>query len=219
MENWLARRTGGLCVLIWSAWASSACGGRAVTIETTSDSGGASSGGGTSSGSAVTQGGAASCVAPCTSCAAGMKLTTVPGACCPACVPNTCGPCAAFTCSSGYHEQLSPGACCPECSPDPVPSTCMQGQANYATLSQQIVTKFQTLPCTTAADCTVVGLSNACAGACQVFAVVSSESDSFRDLLSNAAQADCATCPAPQETLCIGPGAICNNAQCALSSP
>jgi hypothetical protein len=92
----------------------------------------------------------------------------------------------------------------------------MQGQANYATFTQQLVTKYQTLPCTTPADCIVVAVSSACAGACQIFAVPSSESESFRNTLTNAAQADCTTCPASPGNPCVAPAPMCIDAHCSF---
>ncbi len=222
-EKRLSMKTFGLCALTLGAWFGSGCGGRAVMIEGAGGSdvvagGGASFGGGPAGrGGSVAQGG---CSSGCVNIGCGPTLISmaVPGACCPVCVPNpACGPCALPRCASGFHAEVLDGQCCPVCALDPITPSCAMGQASYASYSQQVIAKAQSLPCMIDADCTVVTLINACSPQCQPVAALSSVSESLVNALGQAAAMDCGTCLPPPDIACGTPPPACLGGQCTIS--
>jgi len=179
-------------------------------------------GGASAQGGSFAQGGSGACSGPCSGigCAVGSTPMTLPGSCCPVCVPNVaCGPCMPPLCSVGFHSEVPVGQCCPVCVPNPGDEICLKGKADYAMFSQQIVMKYQSVSCLNDVDCTVVSLSNACSAGCQPVALVKSLADSLVNNLSQTAATDCATCGPPPPIACPVPSPRCNNGQCTLYFP
>ena len=213
----------GLGGALLGVWLSSACGGRAVTVEGEGGSEAVASGGATFGGSvgragSGAQAGTAGCSSGCSNiaCATGSTLMSLPGSCCPICVPNMpCGgPCPVPMCGAGFHPEVTEGNCCPTCVADPIDESCAKGRATYATISQQVITKYQSIPCRVAGDCAVVSLINACSSSCQPVAVSSSLSASLLDFLSQESMMDCFSCGPVPDIACGTPAPACSAGQC-----
>lgn len=222
---------------------SSACGGRAVTIEGSSPGGSAGTGGATevagatnvggaggkagassagSPGAGAPSGGAGSncnqVECPPIACGAGATLVTEPGACCPTCESNCASrPCADIACPSGYQLMTLPGQCCPNCVLDPM-LDCATGQQLYQQGRAQLTDKYQE-GCTSDAECIAVAPVNACETGCSYVAILGVTFNDLTSNLASAAMMDCANCgPTPSRICGPLPSVSCVQGQCEIGA-
>jgi len=191
--------------------------GAAGTVGAAGVSGTAGSTG--AAGSKADAGACGPCPAP--DCKPGYMSVVDPSvSCCPLCRPIPCGPaaCGTITCAPGTHPETPPGGCCPVCTPGATAESCKQGLANYDGLRAALLEKYNSTPCHTDTDCTLVDEDNACVSRCGV-AFPTILANSAMSNLDSAAKMDCAGCPPPLKPPCILQIAVCSNGQCTTALP